>query len=51
MWLFLVGIGLGFGLAWAYFLSSGLIRSRSEFYRSRRARGLPVPDNWEDDEP
>lgn len=48
--LFCVGVSTGFALAWGYFLSAGLIRTRREWYADRKARGLSVPDDWDRDE-
>jgi hypothetical protein len=45
-----LGWTAGFAAAWWYFLAQRLIRSRREWYADRRARGLPVPDDWEDGE-
>ena len=51
----LVGLVIGWSLGgltmWIWFVSAGLIRSRSEWYAIRKAQGKSVPDNWEDDEP
>lgn len=46
-------IGWFFGCVgiWLYFANQRLIRSRSEWYGDRRRRGLPVPDNWMEDNP
>jgi hypothetical protein len=43
------GWALGFVACWAYFQSNRHIRTRREWYADRQARGLPVPEDWEDD--
>jgi hypothetical protein len=32
-----------------YYNAKGLIRSRSEWYRFRKAKGYEVPDNWREE--
>ncbi len=41
----------GAAVVWWHFHSSGLIRSRSEWYADRKRRGLWVPEDWREDEP
>ncbi len=49
--LFALGWFGGAAVVWWHFHSSGLIRSRSEWYADRKRRGLWVPEDWREDEP
>lgn len=46
---FCIGWTVGSGSMWLHFWWNDLIRTSNEYYRARKARGLPVPDDWEDD--
>jgi hypothetical protein len=46
-----LGFSAGFACAWWYFLVTGLIRTRREYYADRRARGEDVPADWERGKP
>lgn len=48
---FVLGWTLGAGIMWWHFWWHRLIRTRSEWYRDRKARGYEVPENWEEDHP
>lgn len=46
----MIGLTVGWVANWYYFLACRLIRSRSEWYRDRKRRGLSVPPDWVDDD-
>lgn len=50
-WIMLVTLGWSAGSLsmWLYFTTQGLIRTRSEWYRWRKAQGKRVPDDWQED--
>lgn len=43
-----VGWTIGGLLLWTYFKMNRLLRTRAEWYRDRKARGLSVPEDWKD---
>ncbi len=50
---FLLGLTLGWGIGglfmYYYINRAGLFRTRREFYAARRAKGLPVPSDWDEE--